>query len=350
MMAARTVQPAPHPPPAEGLLPLPADPLEARRLFLRHVEERIAVLVEGDARLERAARRLLLASDAKRARALVCLALGQAWHVPLHLAVELGAVVELVHGASLLHDDVVDVSDRRRGEPTVNHVEGNAFAVLCGDLVLAKALALLPSLPGGALMIVDALDVVVRMTRAAVIEVDARGRLPAPQQGLPLWREMAGGKTGALFGLCATLIGRAAQSTGHLDSAVVDDAAVRLERFGVAFQIVDDLKDLTGADEGKPRGQDIRERALNHPLLFAAENDSAFAVDVAAWWQKPGPLNDDVVYELCNRAMRLGAKDAVDEARAAVADGDGGARAALSEVTLWARGLVEQAGRLLQAL
>ncbi len=337
MMVARSAPPTSH----SGADQHAADS-DRRALFLRGVEDRIGVIVGTEDRLERAARRLLLANDAKRARALVCLALAEAWRVDNDVAVELAAVIELVHGASLLHDDVVDVSDRRRGAPTVNHVEGNAFAVLCGDLVLARALALLPRLHDGGTMVADALDVVARMTAAAVIEIDARGRLPEPERGLPLWHEMAAGKTGALFGLCATLVGRA----GDVDDAERSDACRRLERFGVAFQIVDDLKDLTGADVGKPRGQDVRERALNHPLLVAVVVDDAFAADVASRWQRPGPVADDVVVALCDRAMDLGARRAVDEARAAVAEGAGAANDALLEVTGWARGLVEQASQL----
>ena len=344
-MVARS---APPPTPSGDALGEPSwsSASERRAAFLRRIEARLGEVVSQEHRLERAARRLLLANDAKRARALVCLALGDAWHVPAAHTVEVAAVIELVHGASLLHDDVVDVSDRRRGEPTVNHVEGNAFAVLCGDLVLARALSLLPKLPNGAQMIADALDVVTRMTRAAVLEVDARGRLPDPARGVALWREMAAGKTGALFGLCATLVGRLAQAGNSVDVAVIDDAAARLERFGVAFQIVDDLKDLTGADVGKPRGQDVRERALNHPLLVAVAKDAGFATAVTAVWQRPGALADDVVYGICDRAMHAGAGAAIDEARAAVVDNEGVANDDLVEVIGWARGLVEQAAHL----
>ncbi|HEY1099673.1 MAG TPA: polyprenyl synthetase family protein, partial [Myxococcota bacterium] len=261
------------------------------------------------------------------------------------VAVDLAAVVELVHGASLLHDDVVDVSDRRRGNPTVNHVEGNAFAVLCGDLVLARALSTLPAMHNGGRLVGDALDVVARMTAAAVIEVDARGRLPERERGLPLWREMAAGKTGALFGLCATVMGHA----GDVAEDVVVDACRRLERYGVAFQIVDDLKDLTGADDGKPRGQDVRERALNHPLLYAVADNDSFAADVASAWHKQGSIADDVVIAICERAMQLGGARAIAEARAAVDDSDGAAAAGLVVINAWARGLVEQATALVPA-
>ncbi len=341
MSVARAVSPTS--PPHEALN-------DRRASFLRQVERRIGEVVTDEGRLEHASRRLLLANDAKRARALVCLALAEAWLVPVADAAEVAVVIELVHGASLLHDDVVDVSDRRRGSPTVNHLEGNAFAVLCGDLVLARALSLLPKLHNGALMVGDALDVVARMTRAAVIEIDARGCLPDPARGLTLWREMAQGKTGALFGLCATLVGRLGQGRGIIADDVVAAAAARLERFGVAFQIVDDLKDLSGADVGKPRGQDVRERALNHPLLVAVAKDAVFAADVAATWQRAGVIADDVVFGICDRALQLGADVAVDDARAAVSDDDDGlAHGALVVVEGWARGLVDQATAVLVA-
>jgi octaprenyl-diphosphate synthase len=311
--------------------------------FIDGVQRRLAEVVGGEARLERASARLVLASGARRARARVCRSLAGELGLEDGVATELAAVVELIHSASLLHDDVVDRSERRRGLPTVNATDGNAFAVLCGDLVLARALHLVAALPQGPAMVVDAIDVVERMTRAAVIEVEARTVLPEPRAGLALWREMALGKTGALFGLCGSLVARAAR----VDDATRDTLRRGLEATGLAFQLIDDLGDVAGTDAGKPRGQDVREHALNHTLLSAMSIDSTLAQACQAAWQRPGEPDHAVVIDLCERALLAGGDATVHEARAAVQDGAGaGAEALAREVLPWARRLVADATAL----
>jgi octaprenyl-diphosphate synthase len=315
--------------------------------FIDGVERRLAEVVGAEARLERAAARLVLASGAKRARARVCRSLAGELGVDDAVTTEIAAIVELIHGASLLHDDVVDRSERRRGLPTVNATDGNAFAVLCGDLVLARALHLVTALPQGAAMIVDAIDVVERMTRAAVIEVEARTVLPEPRAGLALWREMALGKTGALFGLCGSLMARAART----DDATREALRRGLEALGLAFQLIDDLGDVAGTDAGKPRGQDVREHALNHTMLSAMCVDAALAHACQAAWQGPGEPDTVVVVDLCDRALVAGGGATVHEARAAVQDGAAvGAEALAREVLPWARRLVADATGLVSTV
>jgi geranylgeranyl pyrophosphate synthase len=314
--------------------------------FVVGVEDRLAAVVAGEARLERGAARLLLASGAKRARAQVCRSLGGAFDIPAEVARELAVVVELIHGASLLHDDVVDHSDRRRGVPTVNATDGNAFAVLCGDLVLAKALSLLASVPGGPVMLGDALEVIERMTRAAVIEVEVRTTLPPTEGATGVWREMALGKTGALFGLCGTLVGRAA----NVDDGVRASLRHSLESVGLAFQLMDDLADVTGADVGKPRGQDLREHALNHTVLHAMAHSAEVAAAVDRYWHGDGAgVVDEAGFNaLCDAVVAAGARQTVDEARAAVQDGAGSQAALEREILPWARTLVETSTRHVQ--
>ena len=319
-------------------MPIPSSE-DAGGAFLNDVERAIKESLEGRATplgpalaalsgrsLERASARIVLASDAKRARALLCVALGEALDVPRPHLVQVSAAIEMIHGASLLHDDVVDVADRRRNVPTVNRIEGNAFAVLAGDLTLTRALALLAALPQADVLLPAGLAAIEDMSRAALLEVDARrphadpgsqGIIGTPTTTLKVWRHMAAGKTGALFGLAATLVCRLAPNASPgLDVRL----AAAFTTMGVAFQIVDDLKDLAGADAGKPRGQDPRERALNHPLLLAATRSTTAQRAILAAWQRPAPLADDVVDELCRLGLIHGGAGAVDEARQAVQD------------------------------
>ncbi|MBM4282524.1 MAG: polyprenyl synthetase family protein [Deltaproteobacteria bacterium] len=286
------------------------------------------------ASLERSARRLLLSSRAKRARALLCAAVGRHVGADPAVVVDCAAVVEMVHGASLLHDDVVDEADVRRGEATARAEGGNAFAVLAGDLVLSRALTLL--LPHGPALWSATVAVVDEMTRAALVEIEDRGQLDLP---VDRWMAMAAGKTGALFGLCARL--------PALSAGVEAAHAERLERafrsFGVAFQIVDDILDLRGGDPGKARGQDLREHNPSLPVLAAVTQVPALAT---ALHRVHRDIDDAALVPLCERVLEAGLPWAVDAARARVQDALaalGDDASALGEVVAWATALVEEA-------
>jgi octaprenyl-diphosphate synthase len=180
----------------------------------------------------------------------------------------LAAVVEVIHTASLVHDDVVDGSGSRRGKRSANAEWGNKVSVLLGDYLLAEGLGLLPAddrvrfLPG-------LLEVARRMCEGQIRELRSAGRRLTEDDYL----EIARAKAGALFGLC----GRAgAESGGGLPEMAA--ALERFgERFGVAFQLADDILDLVGTDgrSGKPEGRDLAERKSTLPLILAAERGDA---------------------------------------------------------------------------
>jgi octaprenyl-diphosphate synthase len=191
--------------------------------------------------LEQATAPLVCATKAKRARARLLFAFAELAHVDTDVAIECARAVELIHAASLLHDDVVDEADERRGLPSANALFGNAAAVLAGDHVLATALL---ALKFDLRRMSAAVDVVERMSRAAVREIEIRDSDAGERELI----EVAQGKTAALFGLCGTLV--------SLD----DDRYRRAgEALGLAFQIADDLADVD---------EDRRERSRTLPLLW----------------------------------------------------------------------------------
>ncbi len=198
-------------------------------------------------RLEDIARPLVTARTAKRARARLAYLLGRAFVAPTRVALDVAVAVELVHAASLLHDDVLDGATSRRGLPSANHLHGDVLAVLAGDLVLTAALKRLIWLGPDA--IESAIDVIAEMSRAVAHEVGSRSRSPMP---VSEWRDMAEGKTGALFGVVARLIGGA---VGASDDGRRYDGALR--RLGVAFQVADDIGDFA-EDAGETPFQDLR--------------------------------------------------------------------------------------------
>ena len=314
--------------------------------FLRSVERGLASALATDGGLEpitTPATLLVTASGAKRARPWLVHLFGSALDLgPSDALVDAAIGVELIHTASLLHDDVVDEATERRGAPSANHRFGNVRAVLGGDWALTCALVRLGRRPA---FLRPALEVVGRMTRAIAVELDARHQLIP----LPAWDAMARGKTGALFGLCGQLAGLAARDEER------GEAFMRCgEALGVAFQIADDLADLTDRTDlgGKGRFNDLRTGSPNHAVLWAAAEDAALARDLRRVWEDS--TSDSIQHELADlgsRVIALGAVEAADRAaHRAVEDarralGRDAQRPALAGLLGWAEALVDAAAR-----
>src|SRR4051812_49662380 len=179
------------------------DPIQAAQLeladFLADVEKALDGALphaRGDT-LMGAARHLCMGGGGKRARPMLVRLFGDAARAPQEHLVEVAVAAELIHSASLLHDDVVDTGMFRRGRHTVNARWGNTVAVMSGDLLLSSTLLQLVTLD--ARLAESALAVVSEMTRAAIAEVEARGIMDLSMAQLLY---IAEGKTGSLFGWC----------------------------------------------------------------------------------------------------------------------------------------------------
>lgn len=254
--------------------------------FVHEVELRLGGLLAHDegAGIERnvlaaASAHLCLGNGGKRIRPRLVLLLGSAGHVEEGPLRDVATAAELIHGASLLHDDVVDEASLRRGRATVNASYGNQVAVLAGDWLLSSGFSLLR--PYAREMTSAAIEVVAEMSRAALAELGARGKAELP---LERWRAIAEGKTGALFGWCGQ---SAARLAGDERLAERFDAFGR--RLGIAFQLADDLKDVWGAGEGKDRFADLRNRNPSVPILLAAQRSEGFLRELREAW-KGAPL------------------------------------------------------------
>lgn len=178
-------------------------------------------------------------------------------------SIALAGVVEVVHTASLVHDDVVDGAPARRGRRSANATWGNQVSVLLGDYLIARALGWLHE-QGGEEALATLIKVAGRMCAGQVEELRRAGRL----MGERAYFEIARAKTGSLFAFC----GEAGAGTGG-GSPEVKEALGRFgERFGVAFQVADDILDLLGSNgrSGKPEARDVREGKLTLPLIYAA--------------------------------------------------------------------------------
>lgn len=314
------------------------DPSVAFKSFLQQVEVSLVAQLGGETPREedtlmQAARHLCLGGG-KRARPMLVKIFGDTLGVPDAKLVEAGVSAELIHAASLLHDDVVDNGMFRRGKPTVNARWGNTVAVMSGDLLLSGALLKLSGVDPR--LTASALATVSEMTRAAIAEVQARGNLELTLGEL---KAIGEGKTGSLFGWCGLA---AATVANDADAARSFDAFGR--RIGVAFQMADDIRDITGTDEGKPQYADLQSRTPNLPVVLAVARDAKLKRRIRDAWGWSA-LTSEKVKELGTAVLVTGVlddaivmmNDEIDAAVAALgryADSESGAN-----LVMWARTL-----------
>ena len=275
--------------------------------FLYDVENRLKRALEGGfaepmaeaSVLLEAARHLCVEGGGKRIRPRLVSLFGEALGTTSDALVDIAVASELIHSASLLHDDVVDEGTIRRGRPTVRALWDNHVSVLSGDLVLSLAFVQVKHLPFK--VTERAVELVASMSRAAMMEVLARGRADL---GLAAWHAIADGKTGALFGWCGEAVAWLVEET---------EAAARFQRcgrsLGIAFQMADDLKDLRG-DDAKDRFADIRNRNPSCVLLQAANQSSSFARALQALWSQDTMREEDIA-ALGQDALALGAAEEI---------------------------------------
>jgi len=180
-----------------------------------------------------------------------------------------GAAVEFVHMATLMHDDVVDDTATRRGKPTANAVFGNGVAVLSGDYILARSMRLL-AVDGDLRIIRMVSEITIEMSEGEVMEIGATNNSALP---LADYYEILRKKTASFVEGCCRCGAMLAQADETLENALGDYGY----RLGMAFQIADDLLDYTGdpAITGKPRGSDLKDGRATLPLLLALQNASS---------------------------------------------------------------------------
>jgi geranylgeranyl pyrophosphate synthase len=240
---------------------------EVSRVMAR-VETRMSELASGHGALLGRYAGETIAAGGKRLRPLlVCLAAGVP--TPESEAVVRAAVaVELVHGATLVHDDVLDGSALRRGRPTVISAGGRSLATATGDLLFSRAFAELAR--GGS---VSAVRILSRASsELAAGELMQRADVWRADVDIERYLERCRLKTGVLF--------RAACELGALaGEAGADSLSAFGEQIGVAFQLLDDVLDILGPPErtGKPRGADLLDGTITLPLIIARSRDDELA-------------------------------------------------------------------------
>jgi len=176
------------------------------------------------------------------------------------------ALVELLHTATLVHDDVVDNSYQRRGFFSINALWKNKIAVLVGDYLLSKGLLLsLDNNDFHLLKIVS--EAVKQMSEGELLQIEKVRKMDV---GEPIYYEVIRQKTASLIASCCAC---GAASAGA-DAETVEKIRLFGEKIGIAFQIKDDMFDFGLDDVGKPLGIDIKEKKITLPLIYALNKAS----------------------------------------------------------------------------
>ena len=234
--------------------PIRQDLEAVEQQFVQHIESRVELIPEIG--------RYIQTSGGKRVRPallLMCARLGgyQGEHATLY-----AAVVEFIHTATLVHDDMIDDSVIRRGRQTVHSRWGNDITVLLGDYLYIKSMGM--ALTVDSLELVRLLcDVTRRMIEGELYQLTKTGEVDLSEED---HLEIIRRKTAYLFGGCAQIGGMLGDLTEEQQLALRDYGF----NLGIAFQLVDDLLDYTADEEvlGKPVGGDVREGKMTLPTIY----------------------------------------------------------------------------------
>ena len=236
--------------------------LESIRPELDSVEQRFRSELVSSVPAVTAIGEYLQVSGGKRLRPALLLLAAKLFGRTQPAAISLGAVVEMIHTATLVHDDVIDAADLRRGRPSTNSRWGNHTSVLAGDWLYMQAFRIAVQERN-----FHVLDILIELTQQMVegelIQWKLIGRLDLTvEEHLDLVHR----KTACLFGACTRL---GAVLAGQ-DQATEEHLAEYGTNLGMAFQLVDDLLDFTASEEvlGKPVGSDLREGKVTLPLIY----------------------------------------------------------------------------------
>jgi octaprenyl-diphosphate synthase len=180
-------------------------------------------------------------------------------------AIRMGAVVEMVHAATLIHDDVIDDARTRRGKPSANVLWSNQACVLAGDWLYMQAFQM--ALRERSFAVLDILiSLTQKMVQGELIQLDRIGRIDVSEAE---YRELVDRKTASLFSACTRLGALVAGASGTVEAELGEYAW----NLGMAFQVVDDVLDFTARESilGKPVGNDLREGKVTLPLILALQ-------------------------------------------------------------------------------
>jgi geranylgeranyl pyrophosphate synthase len=231
---------------------------------LAEVEQQLAAAGALEHPLLRSLLEQVMLAPAKRIRPVLTLASGRLFRPANANLHAMAAAVEYLHTATLIHDDVVDHTDARRGEQTLYSMVGNSIAVLVGDYLFAKA-AETASLTNNVRIMRLFADSVMTLCAGQIDEVTRHGEADC-WISRDEYLQTIDAKTAALFVFAC----RAGAIIGEASTAAYDALGRYGRALGLAFQVVDDILDLIGDESqmGKPAGSDLRQGVITLPLIY----------------------------------------------------------------------------------
>jgi octaprenyl-diphosphate synthase len=263
----------------------------------------------------------LVEAGGKRLRPMLTLAAARMCGYEGDNHIKLAATVEFIHTATLLHDDVVDESEKRRGRPTANLLWDNKSSVLVGDYLFARSFQLMTETNNIRVLRILS-NAAATIAEGEVLQMTAAQDLRTTEE---IYLQVVRGKTAALFSAATEVGGVIADMNEAQIKALFDFG----DALGIAFQIVDDLLDYWGSDAtGKNVGDDFRERKLTLPVIKAVaigddEERDFWKRTIEKGRQEDGDLEHAIA--LLNKhgtleSTRAEANDWIAKARAALAN------------------------------
>jgi len=305
-----------------------ANPLESLSEALSDDMDRVNALIRARMASKNAPRipevtAHLIEAGGKRIRPMMTLAAARLCGYQGDAHVKLAATVEFIHTATLLHDDVVDQSQKRRGRPTANLLWDNQSSVLVGDYLFARAFQLMVE-PGNLRALSILSNAAAVIAEGEVLQLTAAQNLATSEA---TYMTVVRGKTAALFS-AATQVGPViAGSSEDIIQALFDYG----DALGICFQIVDDFLDYGGAGAGigKNLGDDFRERKLTLPVIRAVALASA---NERAFWQRTIAKGEQRDGDLEQAMELIGAHGTLESTRQTALHWAAKAQAALRKV------------------
>ena len=265
--------------------PIRADLEKVETEFYRHVESQVDLIPKIG--------RYIQNGGGKRIRPAVLLMAARLTGYTGELAVLYAAVVEFIHTATLVHDDIIDDSKWRRGQPSVHSRWGSDVTVLLGDYLYIKSMGLALS-PDRLDIVRQLCDVTLRMIEGELYQLSKKGDLALTEdEHLDIVRR----KTAYLFGGCARIGGVLGNAKPEQERALQEYGI----SVGMSFQLIDDLLDFSGDQSalGKPVGGDLREGKVTLPIIRLLQHADADTREIITGVVRDGLVTPDAWRELC---------------------------------------------------
>jgi octaprenyl-diphosphate synthase len=264
---------------------------------IKKYNQTFSSIMQSDVALVDKIAKYIVRHKGKGLRPLLVLMSARLCGIPNKNTYTLASVVELLHTASLVHDDVVDDASVRRGFPSINAMWKNKISVLMGDYLLAKSL--IGATESGKLEYMNILaNTSRRLSKGELLQIEKSRKLDITEDE---YFKIVSDKTAALISACCRL--------GALSVDASDDQLSAIQQYGeylgIAFQIKDDLLDYEGKQNiiGKPIGADLKEKKITLPLLLSFKNAPTKEKDFIIKILKKGVNTHDVkhIIEFCKK-------------------------------------------------